>query len=62
MTEINLRKCKVCEQEKQRILKGKYPDGVNKRWVDQFDREWNGRVCPECHASKVKTVMRRIRG
>ena len=61
MKELNIRECKVCSVRKERILAGKYPDGRNSKWTDSNDREWNGRVCPDCHASRAKVVMKRAR-
>lgn len=61
MSEISKRQCKVCDKEVARILKGKYPDGKNKKWVDSFEREWNGKTCPSCHAESVKRAMKKAR-
>lgn len=45
--------CKHCGQTKTRIYAGKYPDNINKRWVDEAGLEWNGHVCSTCHVEKV---------
>jgi len=54
MQESNLTKCKVCNQMKNRIQSGKFTDNINKRWVDENQLLWNGRVCPGCHQVKMK--------
>ena len=54
MEESNLTKCKICNQMKNRIQSGKFTDNINKRWVDENQLLWNGRVCPECHQVKMK--------
>lgn len=61
MTESTVRECKVCNKEKERIFKEKYPDGKNKKWVDQYGREWSGMSCPDCHALKSKENMKKHR-
>lgn len=58
MSEINIRKCKICLQEKQRILHGKYPNKKDKQWVDPTGKLWNGNTCPSCHQAKVAEQLR----
>lgn len=61
--EQNLRKCKICNEEKQRILSGKYPNGKDKKWININNKLWSGSTCPDCHsmlqAEKIK--LRRIK-
>jgi ssDNA-binding Zn-finger/Zn-ribbon topoisomerase 1 len=40
--------CKVCNQLKVRILKGKF-NKKDKKWKSAEGGYWNGHVCPECH-------------
>jgi len=44
--------CKVCEKECRRYFAGRYPNGKDKRWIDNNGREFSGKVCPDCHANK----------
>lgn len=57
-TEVNLIKCKVCEQLKTRIEAGKYPNGKIKVYTNEFGKKWNGKTCPDCNKDRVKNVMR----
>lgn len=61
MIESNKRVCRVCQQEKLRILDGKYPDEKNKRWVDETQRQWSGKKCPDCHVKATRESMRKGR-
>lgn len=64
MTEINLRKCKSCGEEKQRILSGKYPNNRDKKWIDTTGKLWSGNTCSDCHckiqAEKMKAKRSEI--
>lgn len=60
-SESNIRMCKVCSQPKQRILDGKYPDGKNKKYVDENGLKWNGSCCPNCQKAKAKESMKSLR-
>lgn len=53
--------CKVCGELKIRIERGKYPGSKNKRYVDEQDRAFNGKTCPDCHAKQAKENMRKHR-
>jgi len=44
--------CKECEKECKRYFAGRYPNGKDKRWIDDSGREFSGKVCPSCHANK----------
>jgi len=61
MIEENTRYCKVCFTPKKRILQGRYPNGKDSIWVDDFGRQWSGKVCPDCHAKRSKSTMKKIR-
>jgi type II secretory ATPase GspE/PulE/Tfp pilus assembly ATPase PilB-like protein len=61
MEEINKSKCTKCQEIKNRIQNGKQPDGINKRWVDENGKSWNGRRCPECTISGMKVRMKELR-
>lgn len=59
--ESNLSKCSCCQEIKPRIQNGKYPDGRNKKWIDDKGELWVGRKCPECVKSSMKARMRKFR-
>lgn len=61
MQEINKRKCKVCLQEKNRILSGKFPSGRDKKWAGDSGKLWNGNLCPECNVIETNKKMKRLR-
>jgi len=60
MKETNLATCKLCQVIKTRTQDGMFDDR-NKRWVDEHNRMWNGRTCPDCQALKAKSNMRKLR-
>lgn len=45
--------CKYCGLEKKRYKNGVYPNGKDARYVDENDREWSGRTCPDCQSLKT---------
>lgn len=58
-TEVNLIKCKVCEQLKTRIEAGKFPGKGNiKKYTNELGEAWNGKVCVTCNRDRMKNVMR----
>lgn len=60
--EANLSKCSgPCGEIKPRIQNGKYPDGRNKKWVNEKGELWVGRRCPDCVKSSMKERMRKFR-
>jgi C4-type Zn-finger protein len=59
--ESNLSKCPVCQEIKLRIQDGKYPDGKNKKWVDEQGNLFVGRKCPSCVKSQMKARMQKFR-
>lgn len=59
--EENKRQCKKCLATKNRIVAGKYPDDKNIRWVDEFGKQWNGKLCPDCNVERAKETMKKIR-
>jgi hypothetical protein len=59
--EINKSKCSSCQEIKDRIQNGKYPDNRNKKWVDERGLLWVGRKCPDCVKSGMKTRMQKLR-
>lgn len=50
--ESSLVKCKSCDVIKKRYLRGLFPNGKDKIWVDEDNRQFNGRTCPECDNKK----------
>lgn len=61
MEEINKSKCSICQDIKIRIQNGKYPDGRNKKWMDEIGDLWVGRKCPNCVKIEMKTRMQKLR-
>lgn len=59
--ESNKRLCKVCGVLKDRIETGKYPDGKNKKHVDESGRLWNGSVCASCNVARSHNNMKKLR-
>lgn len=52
--ETDIRRCKSCGETKKRTLVGKFPDNVNKKYVDETGKLWSGSTCPSCHKTKCK--------
>ncbi len=48
MEESDISKCKVCGKLEVRRFVGYQPDGKNKKFVDDSDKQWVGRKCPVC--------------
>jgi len=59
--EKNDRLCKVCNQLKPRIQSGVYPDGKNKKHVDETGKLWNGSVCGSCNVKRSNEAMKKLR-
>lgn len=55
--------CKVCNETKTRYYAGKYPNNKDKKWVDNRNREFSGKKCPDCHAkdTAANTKARRAK-
>lgn len=60
--EVNKKKCKVCGEEKERILAGKFPNGRDKRWKQPDHKLWNGLTCGDCNVKASFSKMRKLRG
>lgn len=63
LLSIEFAPCKKCKEEKARIVGGLYPNGKDTKYVDQNDRQWNGRLCPDCHndGRKDHQKLRRVK-
>lgn len=59
--EKNKRICKLCNELKDRIQSGIYPDGKNKKHVDESGKLWNGSVCGVCNVKRSHDNMKRLR-
>lgn len=55
--EANKRTCKTCLVMKNRIQDGSF-NYKDKRWLDETGRLWNGSLCPDCNAARMKEVMK----
>lgn len=53
--------CRSCGGQKIRKPAGMFSNGRDKRWVDQADKLWNGRKCPDCNRTRAKITMKRVR-
>jgi ssDNA-binding Zn-finger/Zn-ribbon topoisomerase 1 len=53
----DIRTCKVCGQNKVRLLAGMF-DKRNKKFVDEDGNVWNGRTCPPCNTQRIAEAMR----
>lgn len=53
--EIDKRECKICKQQKTRMLIGRYPNSKDKKFVNEHNVLWNGSTCPDCHREVTKT-------
>lgn len=60
--ETSVIKCTFCTKVCTRYLAGRYPNGKDKKWVDEKGREFSGRTCPPCHSNRIaKNKRRRIK-
>jgi hypothetical protein len=59
--ETSVIKCSFCEKVCTRYLAGRYPNGKDKKWVDEKGREFSGRTCPMCHSKRAANTNRRKR-
>lgn len=51
--ESSVVQCKICNETKIRFQKGKW-NKVDKRWIDERGKAWNGKTCPDCHVLRMK--------
>ena len=59
--ESNLSKCSCCQEIKPRIQNGKYPDNINKKWINEKGELYVGRKCPDCVRAGMKSRMKKLR-
>lgn len=59
--EKNKRLCKQCNILRDRIQSGVYPDGKNKKHVDEAGKLWNGSVCGSCNVARSSENMKKLR-
>jgi len=50
--------CKICKKEK---VKQPVSRGICTRFVDENNRIWNGKVCPDCYKEYNRDRMRKSR-
>lgn len=54
--------CMKCGQLKKKIEAGYYPGSKKtKRYVDQNNKIWNGKTCPDCNRKRAKRTMQSSR-
>lgn len=58
--ESDFSTCRRCGTIKVRKFVGMF-DEKNKRYFDEKDRLWNGRICPSCVAHQAMLRMRKKR-
>jgi len=58
--KLDIRICKICNLEKERVTMGRYPKGSN-RHVDRDGNFWNGKTCPQCNKERIKKAMGELR-
>lgn len=61
LEESNISKCRRCFKLKIRKFVGYFPDGKNKKYVDEEGKQYRGRVCPSCVRKEVKEKIRKKR-
>ena len=54
--EINKTTCRACGEIKTRKQVGKF-DKINKKFVDETGKAWNGLKCPQCHTDIQKMLQ-----
>lgn len=50
--------CKICKKEK---IKHPVIRGNSTRFLDDSNRLWNGKVCPDCYKEYNRSRMRKAR-
>lgn len=58
MEDFSIIKCSICGETKKRISAGKYPNGKDRRWVDESGRQFCGSKCPTCWSKSVADKKR----
>lgn len=56
MSDVDKRRCKVCNVVQNRILDGKF-NQKDKRYRGDTPGYWNGSVCPSCNKERVRRLM-----
>ena len=59
--EVDVCQCRKCGGLKVRKQDGYFPDGRNKRFVDEKGGQWSGRACPICVRNRVKESIKQKR-
>jgi len=54
-------KCKVCQEEKIRMVVGTYPNGKDVKYGNETGKLWSGRTCPDCNKARAKSTMQKTR-
>lgn len=61
MEEANKVICKQCGFLQTKIASGKYPNGKDIKYLNEYGGEWSGKVCPLCHRKNNRDRNRRNR-
>lgn len=49
----DLFQCKKCGETRKKYRAGKYPNGKDTKFVDEFGKEHSGRTCSNCHKNRA---------
>lgn len=49
---MSTRQCKICSETKARVQSGNFTNGT-KKWVDDSNQLWNGKMCPPCNTKRL---------
>lgn len=59
--ETSVIRCTFCARTFTRYLAGRYPNGKDKKWVNENGKEFSGRTCPSCHSNRSASSNRNRR-
>jgi hypothetical protein len=61
MKEVDVCQCRKCGKLEVRRQDGYFPDGRNKRFINDEGKQWSGRACPGCVLLRVRTQVKERR-
>lgn len=50
--------CNTCNESKVRNAAGKFPNGRDTKYVNEKERSWSGKKCPDCQRTKMNKHMK----
>lgn len=57
---FDLKQCASCKELKKRAKDGQTKSGPV--WVDESNRKWHGKTCPDCYAVKNRARHKKEKG